>query len=146
VTGGPANGWCGYALEVGLIHHAASKVVRMAAGLVVVAMAKHVFGRAMAGGAPSTLDGLHQRLADRGQQARKGNRLAILRPRIAIHLDQKLGMVRARNAGKLDFEVLMPLQLLDRNSNVCFHKCTVVTGLQKSPVHGPMQSQSFNHS
>lgn len=87
--------------------------------------------------------GLHQGLAERGEQARQGNRPAIFRPRLAIHLDAKLAVVAERNPRNVDFEILITFQILDRNTNVCFHKPMIATGLQKSPVHDFMHSQSF---
>ena len=65
---------------------------------------------------------------------------------LAVHLDPKLAIVGERNPGKLDFEVLISLQILDRNSNVCFHKGMVPTGLQKSLMHGLVQSPSYINS
>ena len=92
---------------------------------------------------PSSLNGLHQRLAEGGEQARKGNRPAIFRPRLAVQLDPKLAVAGERNAGKLDFKIFISLQVFDRNSQVRFHKRMVARGLQKSRVHDPVQSQSY---
>jgi hypothetical protein len=47
-----------------------------------------------------------------------------------------------RNPG----ELLLRLQILDRNSNVRFYKQMAAKRLQKSPVHDLMHSQLFNHS
>ena len=66
----------------------------------------------------SSVDGLHQRLAEGGEPARKGNRPAIFRPRLAVHLDAKLAVAGERNPTELDFEILILQQILDRNSNV----------------------------
>ncbi len=95
---------------------------------------------------PSTLDELHQRLAEGGEQARQGNRPAIFRPRLAVHLDPELTVASGRDPRKLDFEIFISLQIFDRNSQVSFHKRIVASGLQKSPVHGLMHIQSFNNS
>ena len=92
---------------------------------------------------PSSLNGLHQRLAEGGQQSREQNRPAIFRPRLALHLDQELAIVGERDPGKLDFEVFISLQIFDRNSQVRFHKRLIARRLQKSPVHDPVQSQSY---
>jgi hypothetical protein len=73
-----------------------------------------------------------QRLLERGKQARKGDRSAIFRPRLAVRLDPKLAVAGERNPGEPGFEILISQQFLDRNSNVGFHKCMVAVGLQKS--------------
>ena len=95
---------------------------------------------------PSSLDGLHQGLAERGQQAREGNGPAIFRPRLAVHPDPELAVAGEGNPSKLDFEILIASNILDRNSNVCFHKYMISTALQKSRVHGLVQSQSYINS
>jgi hypothetical protein len=90
----------------------------------------------------SSVDGLHQRLAEGGKQARKGGRPASFRPPLAVHHDPKLAVAGTRNPSKLDFEIFVSLQICDRNSQVRFPKHMVARGLQKSPVYG----QLFNHS
>jgi hypothetical protein len=68
------------------------------------------------------LDGVHQRLAESGKQARQGNRPAIFRPWLAVHLGAKVAMAGEGNPGGLDFEILISQRILDRNSNVSFDK------------------------
>jgi len=58
--------------------------------------------------------------------------------RLAVQLDAKLGV-----AGELAFEILIPLKIFDRNSNVRFHKFMAATGLQNSPVHGLMHGPAY---
>jgi hypothetical protein len=48
--------------------------------------------------------------------------------------------------GKLNFEIYISLKTFDRNSNVRFSKGMVATGLQKSPMHDLVHSQSLNNS
>jgi hypothetical protein len=62
---------------------------------------------------------------------------------LAVHLDAKLAVAGIRNLRKLDFEILPSQQILDRNSNVRFHKSMVTTGLQKSSVHDSVHSPSY---
>jgi hypothetical protein len=49
-------------------------------------------------------------------------------PHFAIHPDPELAVAGKGNPHKLDFEVFIPVIILDGNSQVCFHK-TVMTGL-----------------
>jgi hypothetical protein len=48
-----------------------------------------------------------------------------------------------RNPDEVDFELLISFAMLDRNSNVRFDKSMVATELQKSPVHGLVQSPAY---
>jgi hypothetical protein len=80
-------------------------------------------------------DRFHQGLAESGEQPREGNRSAFFGPRDPVHPDPKLAGGGERDANKLNFEVFVPFIILDRNSQVCFHKLMVSAGLKKSPVH-----------
>ena len=82
-----------------------------------------------------TSDRLNQRLAERGQQTREGNRAVIFGPRLAVHLHPELTLAGEGNPHELDFEVFIARIILDRNSQVRFHKLMVAAELKKSPVH-----------
>ena len=73
------------------------------------------------------LAGVHQRLAQGRQQARQGNRPAVLGPRLAIHPHPKLTAAGEGHACKLDFEIFAARIIFDRNSQVRFHR-TMITG------------------
>jgi hypothetical protein len=87
-----------------------------------------------------------QRLLERGKQARKADRPAIFRPGLAVRFDPKVAVAGERNPGEPGFEILISQRLLDRNSNVYFHKCMAAVGLQKSLMHGLVQSWSYINS
>jgi len=92
---------------------------------------------------PSSLDGLHQRLAEGSEQGRKGSRPGIFWPRLAVHPDQKLAVAGERIPSKLDLEVFVSLQIFDRNSQVRFHNRMVTRRLQKSPMHDLVHGSAF---
>jgi len=92
---------------------------------------------------PKSGGGLHHRLGQRGEQTGKGNGPASFRPRLAVHLDQKLTVTGEGNPGKLDFEISILFKILDRNSQVRFHKRMGPRRLRKSRVHGLVHSQSY---
>jgi len=82
-----------------------------------------------------TSDRLNQRLAERGQQTREGNRAVIFGPRLAVHLHPELTLAGEGNPHELDFEVFIARIILDRNSQVRFHKPMVTKGTAKTTVH-----------
>ena len=65
--------------------------------------------------------GLHQGLAQSGQQAGNRDWPGIFGPRDAVHFDEELAGSGKRGPQKLDFEVFVAVKILDRNSQVCFH-------------------------
>jgi hypothetical protein len=69
--------------------------------------------------------GLHQGFAQSGQQAGEGNRPAVFGPRITVHSDEELARGGKRGSDKLDFEVFVMVKILDRNSQICFHKAMI---------------------
>ena len=73
------------------------------------------------------LDRLRQGFADAGEQLGEGDGTAILGPGCAIHAHKELA-VRKYGALELDFEIFIPVKILDRNSQVCFHR-TMITGM-----------------
>lgn len=64
--------------------------------------------------------------ADAGEQFGEGDGSAIFGPGCAIHAHIELA-VRKNGALELDFEIFVPVKILDRNSEVCFHRC-MITG------------------
>ena len=61
-----------------------------------------------------------QGFADAGEQFCERDRAAILGPGCAIHAHKELSM-RKNGALKLNFEIFVPIIILDRNSQICFH-------------------------
>jgi hypothetical protein len=61
-------------------------------------------------------------------------------PRFAIHPNKELPVFGKPNPRKLDFEVFVSVIILDRNSQVRFHKLMVAIGMKKSPMHRIVQS------
>ena len=74
---------------------------------------------------------LHQRLAERGEQAGDGNRPVILWPRLTVHPDPELALRGEGNPHELDFEVFIARIILDRNSQVRFHKLMKILAVRK---------------
>ena len=69
--------------------------------------------------------------ADAGERHGKGDGAAILGPGSAIHAHIELA-VRKNGALDLDFEIFIPVKILDRNSQVCFHKAMVTVRVMKA--------------
>jgi len=90
---------------------------------------------------PPSGGGLHQRLAERGEPAIKEYGLAIFRPRLTIHLPEKLTVTAEGNPGKLDVETLISFKICDRNSQVRFHNRMVPRCLCNSRMHRLAHSQ-----
>jgi len=71
------------------------------------------------------LEGFHQGLAEGGEQTRQRNRFAVLGPRDTVHPHPELAGGGKRDSHKLDFEVFVPVKILDRNSQICFHNLMI---------------------
>lgn len=63
-------------------------------------------------------DGFYQGLAEGGEQSGERDWLGIFGPGDAIHPDSELAGRGKRDANELDFEFLVPMKILDRNSQV----------------------------
>jgi hypothetical protein len=50
---------------------------------------------------------------------------------MAIHSHPELAVAGEEHARKLDSEVFVPIAILDGNSQICFHKLTVIAELNK---------------
>jgi hypothetical protein len=90
--------------------------------------------------------GLYKRLTECGHQAGDGNRPAIIWPWLAVHFDQKLAIFGKTNSRKLDFEILVSVIILDRNSQICFHKTMLTKAKAKTIVHSIVQSWLYINS
>jgi len=77
------------------------------------------------------LDRPRQGFADAGEQPGEGDGAAILGPGCAIHAHIELA-VRKYGALELDFEIFIPVKILDRNSQVCFHRPMITGRLTKA--------------
>jgi len=78
---------------------------------------------------PTFPDGFHQRSAEGGAEAREGNRPTIFRPQFTVHLDPKLAVAVEQHPRKLDFAILVLLQVFDGNLQARFRKRLVSRGL-----------------
>jgi len=67
-----------------------------------------------------------QGFADAGEQFSERDGAAIFGPRCAIHAHIELA-VRKNGTMEQNFEIFIPVIILDRNSQVCFHRC-MITG------------------
>lgn len=76
--------------------------------------------------------GFHQGLAESRQQSRERNRSAVFGPRDTVHPDPELAGGGKRDVNKLNFEIFVPVIILDRNSQACFHKLMLTGGLTKT--------------
>ena len=68
-----------------------------------------------------------QGFADAGEQFCERDRAAILGPGCAIHAHIELAVGR-KGTFKQDFEIFISPIILDRNSQICFHK-VMLTGM-----------------
>ena len=78
------------------------------------------------------LEGFHKGFAECGEQTREGNRSGVLGPRDAVHPHPELAGRGERDMNELDFEVFISFIILDRNSQVCFHKGMIAARLTKA--------------
>ena len=81
-----------------------------------------------------------QRFAERRQHPRERDRLAALWPRLAIHFDPELARRRERHPRKLHLEIFVPGIILDRNSEVRFHKSMLTKATVKTTVHAAVHT------
>ena len=72
----------------------------------------------------------HQRLAHRREHPCEGDGAPVRRPRHAVHRDELLPGSE-RRARQQDFQVLAPIQILYRNTQVGFHKPMLTPALPK---------------
>jgi hypothetical protein len=77
-----------------------------------------------------TSQGLHKGLADAGKQFGEADGAAILGPGCAIHAHVELP-VRKNGALEQNFEAFVPVIILDRNSQVCFHRSMILGRVTK---------------
>jgi hypothetical protein len=76
--------------------------------------------------------GLHQGLAERGQQSGERNWSGILGPRDAVHFHPELAGTGKRGVNEQDFEVFVAFKILDGNSQACFHGSMILGGFTKN--------------
>jgi hypothetical protein len=64
---------------------------------------------------------------------------------LAVHPDPEPAVALGK-ARELDFEVLVPAIILDRNSQVWFHKTMLAKAKAITIMHAPVHRQSLNNS
>jgi hypothetical protein len=70
----------------------------------------------------------------------------MVRPeRFGVQLDPKLALLGKGKLHKPDFEVLLPAIILDRNSQICFHKFMAAAELNNSTTPAAGHAPSGNH-
>ena len=85
--------------------------------------------------------GFHQCLAQGGEDARQRNGLARGRPARPIHADKELPGPEW-SAREQDFQSFSAVKVLDRNTQVSFHKCMVTEAVLKSSPARPRASSA----
>jgi len=74
--------------------------------------------------------GFDQRLADAGQESGEGHRASIGWPPCAIHAHEELTVSKIGTKEK-DFEIFVAAIILDRNSQIWFHKAMLAVMVTK---------------
>ena len=74
---------------------------------------------------------LNQGFSEAGEQFGEGNGVAMLGPRSAIHTHVELA-VRRKSTMEQNFKIFISVIILDRNSQVCFHKAMVTDRVMKA--------------
>ena len=75
---------------------------------------------------------LDQSFAEAGKKLGERDEAGIFWPGSAVHTDKELATAAKRNTQKLDFEVCIATIILDRNSQICFHKLMITCAFTKT--------------
>jgi hypothetical protein len=85
----------------------------------------------------------YQGFAHGGQETGERNWAAVLGPRFAIHFDPELAMVPVGQLRELNFKVFVAAIILDRISQICFHKTMITKAKTISIVHALVHRWSY---